>query len=145
MRQSQTGPSDSSFCCVVLTPEKHKQTNKQTHSRPTIHRVTVIGSNVQLGFLYFGRLIITHGKPSPFKTDTDRLWHVNRFSCSRLSEDSPALVVAILLFGFYANSRAYQHESGSQLQTIHTLGKQFTVTQVNTSTYQSPTQNRNGQ
>ena len=47
----------------------------------------------------------------------------------------PGLVVAISLFGFYANSRAYWHESGSPMQTIHTLGKQFTVTQVNTSAY----------
>lgn len=88
MRQSQTGPFDSSFCFVVLTKKTPKQTNKQnppqtnrktTHSRPIIHRVTGIGSNMELGFLYLGLLRITPGKPSPFKTDIVRLWHFHRF------------------------------------------------------------------
>lgn len=52
MRQSQTGPLESSFCLVVLTRKK-----KKSHSRPTIYAVTITGPNVQLRFLYFGFLM----------------------------------------------------------------------------------------
>lgn len=51
MRQSQTGPLESSFCLVVLTR------GKKNHSRPAIYAVTITGPNIQLRFLYFGFLM----------------------------------------------------------------------------------------
>lgn len=140
MRQSQTGPFDSSFC-LALT----KATTTKNRSRSPIHAVTVIGYNIHCRFLYFGLLTIMRGQQALFKTDIVRTWSISTNFPAPGYQKTAQPWSQLFHSGFYANSRAYWHESGSQMQTIHTLGKQFTVTQVNTSSSQSPTQNRNGQ
>lgn len=63
VRPSQIRPLDSSFVLCIDNALCLKN-----HWRPILHTLNIIGSNVQLVFLYFWLLIIIHGKESPCKT-----------------------------------------------------------------------------